>query len=84
MPKFLEAKLKKQYGADSDVPYKIMNKIGAMHGNKETPKGAAMEAKHAATKVAEDPLTRRKRKQRASAEKTVRSTKLPPNFTRGK
>lgn len=46
MPKFLEAKLKKQYGANSKVPYKIMNSIGAMRGNKETPKGAAMQAKH--------------------------------------
>ena len=46
MPKFLEAKLKKQYGAKSKVPFKIMNKIGAMKGNKETPKGAAMQAKH--------------------------------------
>lgn len=47
MPKFLEAKLKKQYGAKSAVPYKIMNKIGAMKGNKETAKGAAMQKKHA-------------------------------------
>jgi hypothetical protein len=46
MPKFLEKKLKAQYGADSKIPYKIMNSIGAMHGNKETAKGAAMEKKH--------------------------------------
>lgn len=46
MPKFLEDKLKKEYGADSDVPYKVMNAIGAMKGNKETPKGAEMEKKH--------------------------------------
>lgn len=46
MPKFLEAELKKRYGANSDVPYKIMNSIGAMHGNKETEKGREMEAKH--------------------------------------
>ena len=46
MPAFLEAKLKKRYGADSKVPYKIMNKIGAMRGNKETAKGKAMERKH--------------------------------------
>lgn len=46
MPKFLEDKLKKEYGADSDIPYKIMNSLGAMHGSKETPKGKAMEAKH--------------------------------------
>lgn len=48
MPKFLEDKLKARYGAKSDVPYKIMNSIGAMHGNKETAKGAAMERKHEA------------------------------------
>jgi hypothetical protein len=46
MPKFLEEELKRKYGAQSDVPYKIMNSIGAMHGSKETAKGAAMEAKH--------------------------------------
>src|SRR5215471_19807684 len=46
MPKFLEDKLKKEYGSESDVPYKVMNKIGAMHGNKETAKGREMEAKH--------------------------------------
>ena len=46
MPKFLEDKLKKEYGADSSVPYKVMNSLGAMHGNKETAKGREMEAKH--------------------------------------
>jgi hypothetical protein len=46
MPKFLERKLKKEYGANSSVPYKIMNKMGAMHGNKVTKKGEAMEEKH--------------------------------------
>jgi len=46
MPKFLEAKLKKQYGANSKIPYKVMNSIGAMHGNKETAKGRAMQKKH--------------------------------------
>lgn len=48
MPKFLENKLKKEYGAKSAVPYKVMNAIGAMSGNKETPKGKAMAVKHAA------------------------------------
>jgi len=47
MPAFLERKLKAQYGADSDIPYKIMNKMGVMHGNKETAKGRAMARKHA-------------------------------------
>ena len=46
MPKFLEAELKKEYGANSDVPFKIMNSAGLMHGNKETEKGREMEAKH--------------------------------------
>ena len=48
MPKFLERKLKAEYGQNSATPYKVMNAIGAMHGNKETPKGAAMDAKHEA------------------------------------
>lgn len=46
MPAFMEAKLKSEYGAESAVPYKIMNAQGLMHGNKETPKGAQMQAKH--------------------------------------
>lgn len=46
MPKFLENKLKKEYGADSATPYKIMNKLGFMHGSKETPKGKAADQKH--------------------------------------
>lgn len=46
MPKFLEDKLKKQFGQKSKVPFAIMNKIGAMHGNKETPLGSQMEEKH--------------------------------------
>jgi hypothetical protein len=46
MPKFLEEKLKKEYGADSSIPYKIMNAQHLMRGNKETPKGRAAEAKH--------------------------------------
>lgn len=46
MPEFLEKKLKKQYGAKSKVPYMVMNKLGAMRGNKETSKGKMMEKKH--------------------------------------
>ena len=53
MPKFLENKLraearkegKKGRAADHYV-YGAMNNMGAMHGNKETAKGAEMEAKH--------------------------------------
>ena len=47
MPKFLEKKLKKQYGSDSAIPYKIMNRLGFMHGNKETAAGRAATKKHA-------------------------------------
>lgn len=43
MPKALERKLKQEYGANSSVPYKIMNKMGVMHGNKETGKGKEIE-----------------------------------------
>ena len=46
MPKFLEDQLKQEYGANSAVPYKVMNSIGAMRGNQETAKGRAMTAKH--------------------------------------
>lgn len=48
MPKFLEKKLFAEYGPGSTTPYKVMNSIGAMRGNRETPKGAAMQAKHVA------------------------------------
>jgi hypothetical protein len=46
MPKFLEQKLKAKYGKNSATPYKIMNSIGAMRGNKVTAKGEAMQRKH--------------------------------------
>ena len=46
MPAFLEKKLKEEYGAKSDIPYKVMNKMGVMHGNKITKKGEEMEKKH--------------------------------------
>jgi hypothetical protein len=46
MPEFLEKKLDKEYPGDPSVKYKVMNKIGAMRGNKETAKGREMEAKH--------------------------------------
>ena len=46
MPKFLENKLKAEYGAKSSIPYKVMNALGAMRGNKETAKGEAMQRKH--------------------------------------
>jgi hypothetical protein len=46
MPKFLERKLQAEYGANSAVPYKIMNRLGVLRGNKETAKGRAMQRKH--------------------------------------
>lgn len=48
MPAFLEKRLKKEYGDDKHAIYGTMNKIGAMHGNKETKKGEKMEEKHEA------------------------------------
>lgn len=54
MPKFLKKKLKAEAakegktGRASDrYVYGAMNNMGAMHGNKETAKGARMDAKHA-------------------------------------
>lgn len=46
MPKFLENKLKKEYGNKSKIPYAVMNKLGMMHGNKETTKGRMAQKKH--------------------------------------
>lgn len=46
MPKFLEQKLKAEYGNNPSAIYGTMNKIGAMRGNKETAKGKAMQKKH--------------------------------------
>jgi hypothetical protein len=56
MPKFLEHKLKKEYGSNSAVPYKVMNAIGAMRGNKTTRKGERMQAKHDAKMVSVERL----------------------------
>jgi hypothetical protein len=46
MPAFLEEKLKREYGANSSIPYATMNKLGLMRGSKITPKGRALQAKH--------------------------------------
>ena len=48
MPKFLEDKLSAEYGNNAHAIYGTMNKLGAMHGNKETAKGRQMEKKHEA------------------------------------
>lgn len=54
MPNFLEKRLKAEAhkqgmtGREADrYTYGAMNNLGAMHGNQETPKGKAMERKHA-------------------------------------
>lgn len=46
MPKALEAKLKKEYGDNKHAIYGTLNKIGMMHGNRETAKGRAYDKKH--------------------------------------
>lgn len=61
MPRFLEAKLKREYGAKSKIPYKIMNSMGVMRGNKVTAKGVAMEQKHEAGNIAHSRLRPRRR-----------------------
>lgn len=55
MPEFLERKLEAEAHkkgmkgrAAARYVYGAMNNDGAMHGNKETAKGAAMEKKHRA------------------------------------
>ena len=48
MPKFLEDKLRREYGNNPSAIYGTMNKLGAMHGNQETAKGREMERKHEA------------------------------------
>lgn len=61
MPKFLENKLRAEYGNNPHAIYGTMNKIGAMHGNKETAKGREMEQKHMADKEKEAPKLREMR-----------------------
>jgi hypothetical protein len=46
MPKFLEDKLRAEYGNNKRAIYGTMNAVGAMKGNKETAKGRAMQKKH--------------------------------------
>ena len=46
MPQFLEEELKREYGRQSAIPYKVMNSEGLMHGSKETAKGRALQKKH--------------------------------------
>jgi hypothetical protein len=46
MPVFLENKLRAEYGNNPRAIYGTLNKLGALSGNKITPKGRAMQAKH--------------------------------------
>ena len=46
MPKFLENKLKKEYGNNPKAIYGTMNKMGYMKGSKTTAKGKMAEKKH--------------------------------------
>ena len=48
MPDFVENKLQREYPNNPGAVYGTMNKLGAMHGNKETAKGREMERKHEA------------------------------------
>ena len=68
MPRFLEDKLKAEYPNNPGAVYGAMNKIGAMRGNKETAKGAEMEAKHERDMKAKKP-----RKKRDSTKSAVKA-----------
>lgn len=46
MPKSLEAKLKKEYPGNPHAVYGTLNKLGLMHGDKETKKGKRAESAH--------------------------------------
>lgn len=46
MPQFLIDKLKAEYPNNPHAVYGTLNNLGAMHGNKETAKGAEMQHKH--------------------------------------
>jgi hypothetical protein len=48
MPRFIEEKLKKEYGDNPHAIYGTMNKLGLMKGNKETKKGKREEKEHEA------------------------------------
>ncbi len=46
MPKFLETKLKAEYPGNPSAVYGTLNKLGYMHGSKETSAGKAAQKKH--------------------------------------
>ena len=47
MPKFLEQKLRAEYGDNPRAIYGTLNNLGMMRGNKETARGKAADKKHA-------------------------------------
>lgn len=46
MPKFLEAKLKREHPNNPRAVYGTLNNLGMMRGNRETAKGREAQAKH--------------------------------------
>ncbi len=46
MPIFLEKKLKKEYPDNPRAVFGTLNRLGYMHGDKETAKGRRAEKKH--------------------------------------
>lgn len=66
MPKFLEEKLKKEYPGEPDAPYKVMNSLGLMKGNKETKKGRAEEKKHEVAMKMREPQKKYEHKKHSS------------------
>lgn len=47
MPEFLKKKLEQEYPNNPHAVWGTLNAVGAVKGNKETPKGVAMDRKHA-------------------------------------
>jgi hypothetical protein len=46
VPEFLKKKLQAEYPGNPRAVWGTLNDLGAVRGNKETAKGAAMQAKH--------------------------------------
>jgi hypothetical protein len=79
MPKFLERKLKQEYGEKSAIPYKVMNTMGVMRGNQETAKGREMEAEHERDKGEKDTM----KKQPAMPAKSEMPRRMEVEIHRG-
>ena len=69
MPKFLEEKLKREYGANSKIPYMVMNKSAQCEATKKQPRAARWSAntgsmsarQHGSLARAADPQSARRR-----------------------